>query len=123
MHQRSTRRKNVKTCPICEKGKLEYVNDIIQAIGTMQFIMNGERCTHCKEEVVAQGEWNKIINVLRKQGLWTTPLRLHRQLSRSGRGIVLRIPTDIEHSLNIKGNEGITLSLTGKNDILVHIER
>ena len=46
---------------------------------------------------------------------------LYRKLSRSARGIVLRIPSDLEKNLNIKGDEKIAISKIGKNKILIEL--
>jgi antitoxin component of MazEF toxin-antitoxin module len=43
-------------------------------------------------------------------------------MSKSSRGTVVRIPTDIERSLGLKGNEDIKISKIGKKKILIEIE-
>ncbi len=48
-------------------------------------------------------------------------LKLRRKLSRSGCGTVLRIPSDIERSLGIKGDEEVTISKAGRK-IIVEIK-
>jgi RNA polymerase subunit RPABC4/transcription elongation factor Spt4 len=60
--------KKEKICPVCEKGRLIPVEDIVSEIEGYIFVEKGERCTSCGEEFI----------------------------SKSARGTVLRIPSDIE---------------------------
>jgi antitoxin component of MazEF toxin-antitoxin module len=46
---------------------------------------------------------------------------LHRKLSQSARGTVIRIPTDIEKNMKLKGNEEVLISKIGKNKLLIEI--
>lgn len=62
-----------------------------------------------------------MIKVARRSGLWGEPLKLRRKLSRSGRGTVLRIPSDIERSLGIRGDEEVVISKAGRK-IIVEIK-
>ena len=59
-----------------------------------------------------------MIKVARRLGLWGEPLKLHRKLSRSGRGTVLRIPSDVERSMGITGDEEVTISKAGRKIIV-----
>ena len=111
----------LKTCPICEKGKLVNVEDILSEIEGYIFVEKGERCTHCGEEFIPEDEGERMIKIARKLKLWGEPLKLYRKLSRSARGIVLRIPADIEKNLKINGNEEVTISKVGKNKILIEL--
>lgn len=45
---------------------------------------------------VCEKEGEKKVQTAKKLGVWGEPLKLHRKLSKNGRGTVLRIPTDIE---------------------------
>lgn len=107
-------------CPIC-KGKLEVVNDIVSDIHNYQFVVSGDRCLKCGEEFIGEEEGNKMIKAARKLGVWGEPLKLHRKLSQSGRGTILRIPADIEKSMKLKGNEEVLISRIGKRKILVEL--
>ena len=111
----------LKTCPICEKGKLVNVEDILSEIEGYIFVEKGERCTHCGEEFIPEDEGERMIKIARKLKLWGEPLKLYRKLSRSARGIVLRIPADLEKNLKINGNEKVTISKVGKNKILIEL--
>ena len=62
-----------------------------------------------------------MIRIARKLKIWGEPVKLYRKLSRSARGIVLRIPSDLEKNLDIKGNETIAISKLGKNKILIEV--
>ena len=110
-----------KECPVCEKGKLVQVDDILSEIDGYVFVEKGNRCTHCGEEFIPEEEGERMIKIARRLKLWDEPLKLYRKLSRSARGIVLRIPLDLEKNLGIKGNEEITISKVGKKKILIEV--
>ncbi|MDP4012429.1 MAG: hypothetical protein Q8R00_02380 [Candidatus Nanoarchaeia archaeon] len=110
-----------KNCKICNKGTWTEVNDILMDIESYIFIVKGERCTECGEEIINEQEGQKMINMAKKIGVWGTPLKLYRKLSRSARGTVLSIPTDIEKELKLKGNEAVAISKSGKK-IIIEIE-
>lgn len=111
-----------KTCPVCEKGKLMPVEDIMSEIEGYIFVERGNRCTSCGEEFIPEEEGEKMIKIAKKLKLWGEPLKLYRKLSRSARGIVLRIPSDLEKNLDIHGDETIAISKIGKNKILIEVE-
>ena len=110
-----------KVCPVCETGDLVLVEDIVSEIDGYIFVEKGDRCTHCGEEFISEDEGERMIKIARKLKLWGEPLKLYRKLSRSARGIVLRIPSDLEKNLNIKGNEKIAISKIGKKKILIEL--
>ncbi|MBU0627770.1 MAG: hypothetical protein KKC75_01150 [Nanoarchaeota archaeon] len=110
-----------KQCPVCEKGNLIEVDDIISEIEGHLFVQKGERCSACSEEFISEKEGQRMIEVSRKLGIWGEPLKLHRKLSRSARGTVLRIPSDIEKNMHLKGEEEILISKIGKNKLLIEI--
>lgn len=108
-------------CPVCETGKLVSVEDIVSDIEGYIFVEKGNRCGSCGEEFVPEEEGQRMIKIARKLKLWGEPLKLYRKLSRSARGIVLRIPLDIEKNLNIKGDEEVAISKVGKKKILIEV--
>ena len=110
-----------KKCPVCEKGNLVKVLDIVAEVEGHFFIVKGKRCTSCSEELINEKEGQKMIEVARRLGIWGEPLKLHRKLSQSARGTMLRIPTDIEKSMRLKGNEEVLISKIGKNKLLVEL--
>lgn len=112
----------IKTCPICEKGVLANVDDIVTELEGFIFIEKGERCTICKEEFVPEEEGKKTIEITRRMGIWGQPLKLHRKLSKSTGGTILRIPNDLEKAMHLIGNEHVLVSRVGKNKMLVEIE-
>jgi len=103
----------VKYCPVC-KGETKEVDDILSEIEGYVFIEKGLRCIKCGEEFISEKEGQKMIEAARKLGLWGEPLKLFRKLSKSARGVVIRLPTDIEKALGIKGNEEIAISKVGR---------
>ena len=110
-----------KNCPICEKGKLVVVDDILSEIEGYIFVEKGERCTHCGEEFIPEEEGERMIKIAKKLKLWGEPLKLYRKLSRSARGIILRIPADLEKNLEINGDEEVMISKVGKKKILIEL--
>ncbi len=110
-----------KICPVCEKGDLIEVDDIISEVEGHLFVQKGERCSNCGEEFINEKEGQKMIEIARKLGIWGEPLKLHRKLSKSARGTVLRIPADIEKNMHLKGEEQILISKIGKNKLLIEV--
>jgi len=108
-------------CHICGKGWLSEVKDIVMNIGTVSFIVKGQRCDMCKEEIIDEKEGQKMIVEAKKRRVWDG-LKLRRKLSKSGRGTILRIPTDIEHDMKLKGDEQILISKVGSRKILIEID-
>jgi hypothetical protein len=110
-----------KNCPVCEKGKLVPVDDIISEVEGYIFVEKGERCNNCGEEFISEKEGQKMISVARRLGIWGEPLKLYRKISKSARGMVLRIPSDIERNLKIKGGEEVAISKIGKRKIVIEV--
>ncbi len=78
----------------------------------------GLRCASCGEEFIPEEQSQRMIRVALRLGIWGEPLKLRRKLSRSGRGTVLRIPTDIERSLHLRGDETVLVSKAGRKIII-----
>jgi len=107
----------MKTCKICERGNLVKVEDMTLEIEGYIFIVKGERCTHCHEEFPYEEETQKTITVARRLGVWPEPLKLYRHLSKSGNGLVFRIPSDLEKQLKL--NENIEIAISKMGDKIV----
>ncbi len=112
----------MKKCPVCENGNLVEVGDIVSEIEGHFFVEKGKRCEKCSEEFLDEKQSQKTIEIARRLGIWGEPIKLHRKLSKSARGTILRIPSDIEKNLHIKGEENVLISKIGKNKILVEID-
>lgn len=108
----------IRRCPACGAGELAFVDDIASEIEGYTFIERGWRCTKCGEEFIPEEEGERMIGVAKRLGIWGEPLKLRRKLSRSGRGTVLRIPSDIERALGLKGNEDVLVSKSGRRIII-----
>ena len=108
----------MKKCLICENGNLEKVEDITLEIEGYIFIVKGERCTNCNEEFPYEEETQKTIMVAKKLGVWPEPLKLYRHLSRSGGGLIFRIPSDLEKQLKLNENIEIEISKIGNKIVL-----
>ncbi len=101
-------------CPSCEQGTLAPASDIISEIDGHFFVEVGDRCAQCGEEFIGEKEGQKMIEAAKKLGLWGEPIKLGRKLTKTSRGIIFRLPKDLEKSLHIKGNEHIAFSRAGK---------
>ena len=112
----------MKKCPICEKGKMEIVEDIVIEIEGYVFVVKGERCSKCKEEFPFEEETQRTISIARKLGVWPEPLKLYRQLSKSGGGLVFRIPADLEKQLKLDDKTEIGITKVG-NKIVIEPEK
>ncbi len=108
----------MNACPLCGKGELIVVNNIILEIEGYVFVASGERCLTCQEEFLFENETNRIIEAARKLGVWPKPLKLYRQLSKSGKGLVLRVPQDIEKQLKLKEGMEVAISCLGKKIVM-----
>ena len=108
----------MKKCLICEKGTLVKVEDITLEIEGYIFIVKGERCDNCNEEFPYEKETQKTIEVARKLGIWPEPLKLHRHLSKSGGGLIFRIPSDLEKQLKLNEDSEITISKMGNKIVI-----
>ena len=100
----------MRKCPICEKESLTEAEDITLEIEGYIFIVKGERCINCNEEFPYEEETQRTVQIARKLGVWPEPLKLYRHLSKSGKGLVFRIPADLEKQLKL--NENIEISIT-----------
>jgi len=105
-------------CPVCGKGVLVPVDDIVSELEGYTFVERGRRCNECGEEFIPEEESQRLIKVARRLGIWGEPLKLRRKLSRSGRGTVLRIPSDIERDLGLRGNEEVRVSRAGRKIVI-----
>ena len=108
----------MKKCLICEKGNLIVVNDIVLEIEGYVFIANGERCNNCNEEFPYEEETQKIISIARKLGVWPEPLKLYRHLSKSGGGLILRVPSDLEKQLKLNENKEVAITKVGNKIVI-----
>ncbi|MBS3137043.1 hypothetical protein J4232_01295 [Candidatus Woesearchaeota archaeon] len=112
----------MKQCNICEKGMLEKVEDILLEIENYAFVVKGERCNSCNEEIPFEEETQKTINTARKLGVWPEPLKLYRHFSRSGGGLVFRVPNDLERQMHLSEKTEIGISKVGRKIIIEPIE-
>lgn len=112
-----------KICPSCRKGHLVPVNDIISEFGGYVFVERGERCIVCGEEFPYEKESQKTIEAARRLGVWPEPLKLYRKLSRSGRTLVLRIPSDLERQMELKEETEVAITKIGGKIVIEKEER
>ncbi len=108
----------MRTCPVCDKKTFVEVQDITLDIDGYIFILRGHRCESCKEEFPFEGETDRAIITARKLGVWPEPMKLYRHLSRSGGGLVLRVPSDLEKQLHLDESTQISISKMGNKIIL-----
>jgi YgiT-type zinc finger domain-containing protein len=112
----------MKKCPICEKGNFVKVEDIALDIEGYVIIVKGGRCSECGEEFPYEHETQKAIDIAKRAGIWPEPLKLHRHLSKSGGGLILRIPSDIEKQFKLDENIPITISKVGNKIVIEPIK-
>ena len=105
-------------CKICEKGNLVKVEDITLEIEGYVFILKGEKCDYCNEQFPYQEETQRAIDIAKKLGVWPEPLKLYRHLSKSGKGLVFRIPSDLEKQLRLNENIEISITKVGKKIVI-----
>lgn len=111
----------MRKCPVCEKETLVKADDIILEIEGYVIIVKGERCSECGEEFPFEAETQRMIETARKLGVWPEPLKLRRHLSKSGGGLMLRIPADIEKQFKLDESSEISISKVG-NKIVIEPE-
>lgn len=111
----------MRKCLICEKGELIKAEDITLEVEGYVFIVKGERCAQCNEEFPYEEETQKAITISRKLGVWPTQLKLYRHLSRSGGGLIFRVPSDLEKQLKLNEKTEIAISKIG-NKIVIEAE-
>ena len=108
----------MRKCKICEKGNLAKAEDITLEIESYVFVLKGDRCDSCNEEFPYQEETQRAITAARKLGVWQEPLKLYRHLSKSGKGLVFRIPSDLEKQLRLNENIEISITKVGKKIVI-----
>src|SRR3989338_75890 len=111
----------MRKCLICEKGELQKVEDITLEISGYVFVVKGERCTNCQEELPYEEETERVINVSRKLGVWPEPLKLYRHLSKSGGGLIFRVPSGIGRQMRLNESTEISIVKIG-NKIVIEQE-
>ena len=82
------------------------------------FIVKGQRCDHCKEEFPYEEETRRTISIAKRLGVWPEPMKLYRHLSKSGGGLVFRIPSDLEKQLGLDENVEIAISKVGNKIVI-----
>ena len=112
-----------KACPVCRKGNLVPVKDIVSEFGGYVFVEKGERCTACGEEFPYEEESQKTIEAARQLGVWPEPLKLYRKLSRSGRTLVLRIPSDLERQMKLEEKTEVAITKIGGKIVIEKEEK
>lgn len=103
---------------VCEKGELTKVEDIVLEIEGYVFVLMGERCSSCNEEFPFEEETQRAINAARKLGVWPEPMKLFRHLSKSGGGLIFRVPSDLEKQLKLDENTEIGITKIGNKIVI-----
>ncbi|HIH37856.1 hypothetical protein J4460_00470 [Candidatus Woesearchaeota archaeon] len=105
-------------CPLCEKGILKKVDDILMEIEGYTFVVKGDRCDSCGGEFPLGEESQRVIKIARKLGIWPEPMKLYRHLSKSGGSLVLRIPADLEKQLKLSEETHVEITKVGKKLVI-----
>ena len=62
-----------KKCPVCEKGDLIEVDNIVSDVDGYVFVEKGQRCTECGEEFIHEKDAQRTIEAPKN---WVYGLRL-----------------------------------------------
>lgn len=108
----------MKKCLVCEKGDLLKAEDITLDLEGYVFVLKGERCNTCKEEFPYEEETERAISAARRIGIWPEPMKLYRHLSKSGGGLIFRVPSDIEKQLKLNESTEIEITKVGNKIVI-----
>ena len=108
----------MRKCLVCGTGSLIKVEDIILDMEGYVFVVKGDRCDKCNEEFPYEGETQRVVVAARKLGVWPEPLKLYRHLSKSGGGLVFRIPGDLERQLKLDENVEVSITKIGNKMVV-----
>lgn len=111
----------MKKCLVCDKGELVPVEDILLELEGYVFVLKGERCAGCNEEFPYEEETQRAISAARKLGIWPEPMKLYRHLSKSGGGLIFRVPADLEKQMKLDEDTEIGITKVG-NKIVIGVE-
>ena len=106
-------------CPKCKKNmkktKIDY--DIDEEKITVHDVP-ALKCTSCDHISMSTEQAEHFYNILEKlQGSQKT-LSLHRTLSSDGKSLILRIPKDIAHALNLSSKDEVEIWVDGQRVIV-----
>src|SRR3989344_9544975 len=97
----------MKTCPICEKGKLikNVVPYFVYGIEIGRF--PAEICTECKEEWFDEKTAKKIEQIEKKKGLFG--LAIQSRISYSGNSLIVRIPAKLVKFMKLEKEKQVLI--------------
>jgi len=109
----------MKTCPICEKGKL--IKKIIPyfVYDTKLGDFPAEVCTSCNEQWFSEETAKKIEKIEKEKGLFG--LSKQSKIGYSGNSLIVRIPKEIAKFMNLKKEKQITIHPEGKNKLSIEL--
>jgi len=109
----------MRTCPICEKGKLvkKVVPYSIYDLEIGKF--PAEVCTKCREQWFSEETAKKIEKIEKEKGLFG--LSKQSKIGYSGNSLIVRIPSEIAKFMNLKKEKTISIHPEGKNRLLIEV--
>ena len=109
----------MRTCPICEKGKLvkKIVPYSVYDIKLGKF--PAEVCTKCGEQWFSEETAKKIEKIEKEKGLFG--LSKQSKVGYSGNSLIVRIPSEIAKFMNLKKEKQISIHPEGKNRLLIEV--
>ena len=109
----------MRTCPICEKGKLIKKSVPYSVYGIEIGKFPAEICTECKEQWFSEETAKKIEQIEKDKGLFG--LTKQSKISYSGNSLILRIPKEIAKFLSLKKEKQVLMHPEGRNKLMIEI--
>ncbi len=114
------KKKWFERCPECNSGLVTTKTTLDLHGGKV--ILNDvevQYCPKCKEELFTPEQMGKVDEL--SKGVRVSSLSLKRKLSESGRGLVLRIPSDIARAMHLTKNSEVEISIKEPKEMLVEV--
>ncbi len=101
-------------------GEIEWKKEKVMVDGVDCGVLDVESCQACGEEYFPEETMQIVEQKLKEKGLWGIQ-RKEARLWRSGNSVLVRIPKDIAHQLNLKPDEKVSLYAEGKKKIIIDV--
>lgn len=114
------KRKWYEKCPECNSDLITIKTTLDLYSGKV--ILNDvevQYCPKCKEELFTPKQMKKIDELTK--GIKLQELSLRRKLSESGRGLILRIPSDIARAMHLTKDSEVEIKVKDSKELLIEI--
>ena len=109
----------MKTCPICEKGKLTKKTAPYEVYGVSLGRFPAEVCNQCGEIWFSEETSKEIEEIEKKKGLFG--LSKQSKISYSGNSLIIRVPKEIVKFMDLKKETQISMHPESKNKLCIEI--